>query len=118
MTVVDEHLPVLREFVAAVRYRDADVISACLHYTPPGTLAQIAAEWIAVLLDEAEERDAELARLRQSERAVPGGDLMTAYRIAHQKRKALEAKLADRDRELAEARAKLAELMKLRREAA
>lgn len=118
MSVAEEHLPVLREFVAAVRERDADVISACLHYTPPGTLAQIAAEWIAALLAEAEGREAELARLRQSERAVPGGDLMTAYRIAHQKRRAVEAKLADRDRELAEARAKLASLMKERREAA
>lgn len=118
MTVVDEHLPVLREFVEAVQERDPDMITACLHYTPPGTLAQIAAEWISVLLTEADEREIELARLRRIERAIPGGDLMRAYRIAHEKRRALEAVVADRDRELADARAKLAELMKQRREAA
>lgn len=65
MSAVEEHLPVLREFVEAVSERDPDMISACLHYTPPGTLAQIAAMWISELLAEADERELEIAVLRK-----------------------------------------------------
>ena len=93
MSAIDEHLPVLREFVDAVRDRDADVIWACLQYTPPGTLAQIAAEWISQLLAEADDAQVEIARLRAVERAIPGGDLVTAYRIVQQRRAQAEAEV-------------------------
>ena len=65
MSEVEEHLPVLREFVEAVNERDPDVISACLQYTPPGTLATIAAMWISELLTEADDLRKEIAKREQ-----------------------------------------------------
>lgn len=71
-----QDMRVLREFVEAVQERDPHWITACLHLTPPGTMAQIAAGWIAELLVEADEREAEIAELR---RRKDDTELQVAY---------------------------------------
>lgn len=89
--VIADHLPVLQEFVEAVQERDPDVISACLHYTPPGAMAQIAAQWIHELLETVESQDARIAAL-QSE-AVPAGDAVIAWRAAQRRRYEAETRV-------------------------
>ena len=44
--------PALREFVEAVNERNPEFIQACLHHTPPATLAVLAAGWIGDLQNE------------------------------------------------------------------
>ena len=94
-SVVAEHLPVLREFVGAVKEHDELTIWSCLQYTPPGTMAEIAAAWIAELLEERETMMAEILRMRELVRAAPKGDVMRAYRISHEKRQIAEAKVSE-----------------------
>lgn len=111
--VIAEHLPALREFVDAVQERDPDVISACLHYTPPGRMAEIAAQWIFELLEVVEFQDERLAALQGAE--MPTEDLMIAYRGAQKKRYAAETKVEKLEEENRKLHEKLEQLQKERR---
>lgn len=88
--VIAQHLPALREFVDAVQERDPDVISACLHYTPPGRMAEIAAQWIFELLETVDFQDQRLAALQGAD--MPSEELMIAYRAAQRRRYEAETK--------------------------
>ena len=94
-SVVAEHLTVLREFVDAVKERDALTIWSCLQYTPPGTMAEIAAAWIAELLEERQAAKVEIVKLRKVLASIPSGDLWTAYQATHRKRQEAEAKVTE-----------------------
>ena len=48
--------PALKEFVDAVNDRDRDLVIECFKYTPPETLAILAAGWIGDLLNERDEK--------------------------------------------------------------